>query len=670
MPVFSFGIEFPKGNKSIRWVEKFSVTPELLKEVATQIPCDEFFLFKAQQGLAVFAVTQQRDDLKSRFIQFLSKKFKITSRDLEEYQFRMDGAEAVRYFYTLSIGLEKRSEIIQSVQGFRQCFDAARKANLTGPYLHKLFQRGVWLAEKVRLELNLQKKAVSPESVVTELAEKIFGDLRDHGALIITRSTRCESFVQKLYEKNIGHLFYIDLNQATMEGLFEQYGGRRLPESQLPAALSSVDMVLLFDENRKELLNSQKIAHIMSLRHNSPLFLVSYLDEASDDQLNRQGLSKIYNLYYYDKNDLQKFVTSNLKEHLQVAELVDQLIDNEVQDYVTWVQSNEQYQFGNIIGKSRAMQEILELIAKIAQTDISVLLDGESGTGKELIACSIHEQSHRAKGPFVVVNCGAMPETLLESELFGHLRGAFTGATANKKGLFEIANHGTIFLDEIGETSQATQVKLLRFLQEGEIKPVGSNQILKLDVRLISATNRDLEKMVEEGTFRQDLFYRLNVIQITIPPLRDRKEDILPLAEFFVKKYSTRVHKTVYGLAKEALQLLMDYDWPGNVRELENAIERAVALSTGKLLTKGDLPPAVVKGKSWKNDQFYSKNLTLKELERNHIAATLEQHNWNYELVTKILGIGRTTLWRKMKVYGLYNNSREGNFSEKAKFGS
>ncbi|MFQ5864338.1 MAG: sigma 54-interacting transcriptional regulator [bacterium] len=662
MPVFAFGIKLPQGEKIGRRLENLSITPELLRKISTQVPCDEFCLFKSKSGISAFAVTEQRANLPSQFFHLLNKAFKLNLANLEKYQYWLDGSESVRYFYKLAIGLEQTSEIIQAVQEFQQCFEAAREADLTGPYLHRLFQRGVWLAEKVRLELHLQKKAVTPESVVTELAQKIFGDLGDHSALIASRSTRCENFVQKLYEKNIGQLLYVDTNQRRMERLFEQYGSKKVTESQLSSVLNSVDLLLLFDENMKELVSSRNMTQIMNLRNNSPLFLVTSLDDASRNQINKHALSKIYNLYYYDRNDLQEIVTANLKEHLKVAEVVDQLIDNEVQEYISWVHSDEQYQFGNIIGKSKAMQRILELTAKIAQTDISVLIDGESGTGKELVARSIHEQSRRAKNPFVVVNCGAMSETLLESELFGHVRGAFTGATSNKKGLFEVANHGTIFLDEIGETSQATQVKLLRFLQDGEIKPVGSNQILNLDLRLISATNRDLEQMAEEGSFRQDLYYRLNVIQITIPPLRERKEDILPLAEFFIKKYSTKIHKTVHGLDEQAVRLLLDYDWPGNVRELENAIERAVALSIGKFLTKGDLPPAVLKARSSKTEQMY---LTLKELERNHIAATLKEHNWNYELVARILGIGRTTLWRKMKEYHLYDNQKEKHFSER-----
>jgi len=356
-----------------------------------------------------------------------------------------------------------------------------------------------------------------------------------------------------------------------------------------------------------------------------------------------------------------------LKEHQKVATLVNRLIDGEVEDFISWMDSNDQYRFGNIIGKSEAMQNILELIARVAQTNTSVLIEGESGTGKELIAQAIHEHSARSRGAFVVVNCGAIPETLLESELFGYVRGAFTGATNNKKGLFEAANHSTIFLDEIGETSPATQVKLLRFLQSGEIKPLGSNQAFNLDVRVIAATNRNLEKMVKDGAFRQDLYYRLNVIQINAPPLRERPEDVPPLVEHFMKKYAKKINKTVYHFDEEALGKLTRYDWQGNVRELENAIERAVALSSGNVLTPLDLPPAIVYQQSSEKENHFD-NLSLKDLEKRHIRATLEKQDWNYDLVTKILGIGRTTLWRKMKEYkisNVHNPNRTGGYQKK-----
>ena len=252
-----------------------------------------------------------------------------------------------------------------------------------------------------------------------------------------------------------------------------------------------------------------------------------------------------------------------------------------------------QLQFSNIIGQHPKMQTIFELVAKISITNSTILIWGESGTGKELVSKAIHYNSLRKDHAFVSINCGAMPENLLESELFGHVKGAFTGAVHNKKGLFEVADRGTLLLDEIGQMSHAMQVKLLRALQERSIRPVGGNEEIPIDVRVIAATNQDLQKSVEQGSMREDLFYRINVIPIKIPPLRERKEDIHLLVEHFLKKCSRDVGKAVTRVSAEAIRLLENYDWPGNVRELENAIERAIALETSDVITPDSLPEKI-----------------------------------------------------------------------------
>jgi two-component system, NtrC family, response regulator PilR len=252
-----------------------------------------------------------------------------------------------------------------------------------------------------------------------------------------------------------------------------------------------------------------------------------------------------------------------------------------------------QLQFENIIGVSPKMQQIFDLVRKISSTSSTILVSGESGTGKELFAKAIHYNSPRKESAFVSINCGAMPESLLESELFGHVKGAFTGAIQNKKGLFEVADRGTLLLDEIGEMNQGMQVKLLRALQEKRVRPVGGTQEIPVDVRVVAATNQDLQKAVEEGRVREDLFYRINVIPLKIPPLRERKEDIRLLAEHFRKKYSKEMEKNIQRIAPDALSHLENYDWPGNVRELENAIERAIALEISDVITLESLPEKV-----------------------------------------------------------------------------
>jgi transcriptional regulator with PAS, ATPase and Fis domain len=308
----------------------------------------------------------------------------------------------------------------------------------------------------------------------------------------------------------------------------------------------------------------------------------------------------------------------------------------------------------HILGTSRKMQRIFRLLSKIAPTPSAVLITGESGTGKELLARSIHYQSPRALKPFLALNCGALPENLLESELFGHTRGAFTGASTDKKGLFEQVDGGTLFLDEIGELALPSQVKLLRALQEGEIRRVGATTSVRVDVRIISATNRDLRMAMEAGTFREDLYYRLNVFHVEIPPLRERREDIPLLAAFFLERLSAKMKKSLRGFDDEAQYLLLHYPYPGNVRELENAMQRAVALAEGDVIHPEDLPPRMretqrpqIEGP--KGSLEIPDGLTLADAQDLYIRRTLEVLNGNLSEAARRLGVGRSTLWRKLK---------------------
>jgi two-component system response regulator HydG len=313
-------------------------------------------------------------------------------------------------------------------------------------------------------------------------------------------------------------------------------------------------------------------------------------------------------------------------------------------------QVHERYGLPGIIAHSAEMRHALDLMVRVAPTDATVLIRGESGTGKELIAKAIHHASPRGRGPFVAVNCGAVPETLLESELFGHVKGAFTGATGAKKGLLEEAHQGTLFLDEIGEMTPTLQVKLLRTLQDGEVRAVGSTQPITVDVRILAATHRDLEQMVRQETFREDLFYRLNVIALVLPPLRDRREDIPVLAQHFLDRHGSKLGREL-RLSSETLDRLLAYPWPGNVRELENAMERTAILSRGETVGPADLPLHVAAGTSLGRAPALPPQQTLAELERTHILQTLERCGWNNSRAAEELGIGRTTLWRKLKEY-------------------
>ncbi len=312
------------------------------------------------------------------------------------------------------------------------------------------------------------------------------------------------------------------------------------------------------------------------------------------------------------------------------------------------------YSFSNIIGKSKAMQDIFALIQRLSHARSNVLITGRSGTGKELIAKALHYNSDRRAMPLVTVNCSAIPESLLESELFGHEKGAFTGAITSRRGLFETANGGTLFLDEIGDMPLGSQSKLLRVVETGEVRPVGSDEMKKVDVRVIAATHRDLKELIKHDQFREDLFYRLNVISIHVPDLKDRTEDISILVEHFMKKYGEQFGRPNIRITHEASACLIKYSWPGNVRELENIIERSIALSNGETVDVKDLPEHLFQMKSSDLiDDLAVDNMPLTEVEKRYIVKILQRTNWHQSKAAQILGIDRKTLYRKIKEYNL-----------------
>jgi transcriptional regulator with PAS, ATPase and Fis domain len=311
-----------------------------------------------------------------------------------------------------------------------------------------------------------------------------------------------------------------------------------------------------------------------------------------------------------------------------------------------------------IVTKSRAMRQLVELARRVAKVDSTVLITGESGSGKERIARLVHDESTRAAGPFIAINCGAITETLLEGELFGHVRGAFTGATHDRPGLFEAANGGTLLLDEVGEVSPGMQVKLLRVLQEREIRRIGENKARAIDVRIAAATNRDLAHGVAGGLFRKDLYYRLKVVELHVPALRERRDDVLPLARVLLADAAQRMKRKISSLAPDAADQLLRYEWPGNVRELENAMERAVALASGSRVERDDLPEEV--RQAFPNPMITAGAVRpLDAVEKEYILAALELNGGNQTRTAEQLQIGSATLYRKLKKYGLIGRQRE-----------
>src|SRR5579863_5968268 len=315
----------------------------------------------------------------------------------------------------------------------------------------------------------------------------------------------------------------------------------------------------------------------------------------------------------------------------------------------------QRYDYPNVVARSVKMQEVLALVERVAPTPSTVLLGGESGVGKDLIARVIHQRSNRASGPFVKINSTAIPETLLESELFGYEKGAFTGATSSKPGKFELADKGTLFLDEIGDIPPAIQVKLLRVLQEREFERLGGTRTLKVDVRMIAATNRDLRAALEEGTFREDLYYRLNVVAIDIPPLRQHKEDIPALVAFFLERYAREMEKPVPKITPQALQHLTDFHWPGNIRELENVVQRAVALSSGPTIDAGDIQVDQPAARLTPDgaSQFLPPGVTLDQWEEDAIREALRRANGNKSQAARLLGLSRNALRYRLSKMGV-----------------
>jgi two-component system NtrC family response regulator len=403
--------------------------------------------------------------------------------------------------------------------------------------------------------------------------------------------------------------------------------------------------VVITDMRMPGLSGLDLMAKIKAVQEDVPVIVITAFGTVSDavDAM-RLGAAD-YILKPINADDL-KISVSRIFERQQ---LVDE--NRYLRDLV-----GKEFQFSSLIGNSRKMRDVFSVVGQVARRDSTVLITGESGTGKELLAKAVHQNSLRAGRPFIVVNCGALPETLVESELFGHTKGAFTGAIGDRAGKFEAANEGTIFLDEVGELPLNMQVKLLRVLQEREVDKLGSSHPLKVNVRIIAATNRKLKTQVEDGNFREDLYYRLSVITIELPPLRERRDDIPVLAVHFLKRYSERYNTARLTFEDDAMELLQKYDWPGNIRELENVMERLSVLATGHVIAAGDLPSEVRTSRSRISSiglKLPDEGISLEEVEKEILVQALEKHQGNQTRAARYLNISRKTLIYRMEKFGL-----------------
>ncbi len=419
--------------------------------------------------------------------------------------------------------------------------------------------------------------------------------------------------------------------------------------SALRAFAQHVPALVVTDVRMSGMSGLDLLSRIKADSPDTPFILITAF-AAVDDAIEAMKLGAADYLLKPLKADELKI---DVRRALERKQLVDE--NRQLRDF-----AKETFRFDNIVAQSRKMRSVLDMAAQVARRDSTVLLGGESGTGKELLAKAIHQSSLRADKPFVSVNCGALPETLAESELFGHRKGSFTGAIADRAGKFEAANEGTVFLDEVGELSLPLQVKLLRVLQEREIDKIGNPHPIKVNVRIIAASNRNLKNLVEDGQFREDLYYRLSVVTIDLPPLRERREDISLLAQYFLKQFASRYAIPSLSLTEEAMEKIAGYDWPGNVRELQNVIERVAVLARGDKIDVADLPPEVTRAESRVasiNLKLPDEGIDFEAIEREILLLALEKHGWNQTQAAKYLNLTRKTLIYRMEKFSLAPNA-------------
>lgn len=407
--------------------------------------------------------------------------------------------------------------------------------------------------------------------------------------------------------------------------------------------------LVIADIRMPEMNGLEMLSRIKGLDHDTPVILITAFGTVNDAVEAMKLGATDYILKPLNVDEL-KIIVRRALEHQQ---LVDE--NRYLRDF-----AETGFRFENLVGRSRKMRELFDLALQVANRDSTVLLTGESGTGKELLAKAIHQNSLRRSKPFVTINCGAITETLIESELFGHRKGSFTGAIADRIGKFEAASEGTIFLDEISELKPSLQVKLLRVIQEREIDKIGHPHPTKVNVRILAATNRNLRNLIEDSQFREDLFYRLSVVTINLPALRERRDDIPLLVEHFLAKYCGRYNLPAVSLSDEALRILLQYGWPGNVRELENVIEHVVVVGRSEVIRPEHLPPEIRQAKPRIANvklELPDEGISLEEVEKEILIQALERHNWNQTHAAKYLNISRKTLIYRMEKYGIISPS-------------
>jgi transcriptional regulator with PAS, ATPase and Fis domain len=520
-----------------------------------------------------------------------------------------------------------------------------------------MYRQGEKIGNDLQNNPIVLKNCIVYADVLLNIAKKISGNLDNFQFIFIgIKISEMQEIVNavKRSENQKCYLYYKDFSQAYQSGI--ELGCIPIDKTQFENQLDDNTLIIDFDKSGTEILNLINPA----ARKNKNLLYI-YFDLSKNKLLEAfSGSPNIYIQSHSQINGLIDIHTQNRRAYLHT---IDSHIETEIKDFYNWLYSDDRFIFHDIVSADHNMQKVFELLRRIAPSDINVLITGETGTGKELIARAIHQNSLRSESSFFAVNCSAIPDTLLEGELFGYMKGAFTGAVSAKKGLIEMASGGTLFLDEIGDLPPIIQVKLLRVLQEREILQIGSTKPTKVDIRLVTATNHNLDELTLQGKFRSDLFYRVNTVQINLPSLRERRDDIPILTKYFIKRLNRNNGKQINKISQDVFRRFLVYDWPGNVRELENIIERAFAVSIGEEITVTDLPTRL------QSSSIISKSVgeasvqidsSLKQLEAKRIRDLLINKKMKLSESAKVLGIGRTTLWRKMRKLGISRDQIEG----------
>ena len=604
--------------------------------------------------MELFAVGDDLKSISGIINNFFDKKTTVTTLQIDNF---LEGAAALRYFFDFLLTGETEIPLEpRHLHHIEEEYNIALDEDAIGSIIINIYRRGERLVNQLQDDPHISKNCISFPEVMLDIARKIAGPLDDFQFVITGDQNRFMetifSAIKRIKSKKI-ILYHPDFSVAYKQSF--NLGGIPVDKQQMQLILNQNSIVINFRHSSQDLIDL--ISPIVKTHRDIPYL---FFDLSNRDS--KEPKINLPNLFIQTDKEIKRLIalhTNNRKVYLATQE---NRIENEISYFYEWLYSDDRYIFENIVSANRRMQSIFELIRRVAPSDISVLISGETGTGKELIAKAIHQNSHRANNRFVAVNCSAIPETLLESELFGYQKGAFTGAIVSKKGLIELASAGTLFLDEIGDLPPMIQVKLLRVLQEREILRIGDTAPIKVDIRLLTATNHDLEALNKAGKFRSDLFYRVNTVQINLPPLRNRGEDIALLANYFIAKSNQQSNKHISKPSDEVLNIFQSYHWPGNVRELENIIERAVAVSIGEEITITALPTRLQNlQKPLLNRKLENSEIqgTLKELEEERIKDLLLRKKLHMSEVAEILGIGRTTLWRKMKAYKIFRDNDE-----------